>query len=99
MKLNIEFDLKEDLDYVNPILHKNMPRFSKARVTITSEGIKYRQKDFDDVDEAIRETKYDTQSVINDIQNYMRDNAEDIRSRLSKNSGGDGVSADGWRNY
>jgi hypothetical protein len=99
MKLNIEFDLKEDWEHINPILHKNMPRFSKARVTITSEGIKYRQKDFDDVDEAIRETKYDTLSVITYIENYMQENATELQKRLSENSGGNGIPANEWRNY
>ena len=99
MKLNIEFDLTEDWEYINPVLHNNMPKFSKASVTITSEGIKYRQKDFDDVDEAIRETKYDTQSVINYIQNYMKENASEIKSRLFQDSEGNGIPSNEWRNY
>ena len=99
MKVNIEFDLTEDWEHINPILHKNMPKFSKARVTITSEGIRYRQKDFDDVHDAIVETKYDIASVIYNIEDYMQKNATELQKRLSKNSGGDGVSPDGWRNY
>lgn len=99
MKLNIEFDLAEDWEYINPVLHKNMPKFSKARVTITSEGIKYRQKDFDNIHDAIVETKYDISSVIYNIQDYMQKNATELQKRLSKNSGGNGIPSNEWQNY